>query len=89
MFLLSNYCHVLNVDLYETDEADMFLFPRKNVLSWWSVVAGLHSQTDENSADVQTRQVDRIIINKHYNRLTKQADIALMHLEQPVNFTRQ
>ncbi|XP_030294085.1 enteropeptidase [Sparus aurata] len=60
----------------------------KNVLSWWSVVAGLHSQTDENSADVQTRQVDRIIINKHYNRLTKQADIALMHLEQPVNFTQ-
>ncbi|XP_036976139.1 enteropeptidase isoform X2 [Acanthopagrus latus] len=60
----------------------------KNVLSWWSVVAGLHSQNDENSADVQTRQVDRIIINKHYNRLTKQADIALMHLEQPVNFTQ-
>ncbi|XP_073334998.1 enteropeptidase [Pagrus major] len=60
----------------------------KNVLSWWSVVSGLHSQTDENSVDVQTRRVDRIIINKQYNKLTKQADIALMHLEQPVNFTQ-
>lgn len=42
-----------------------------------------------NSAEVQTRRVDRIVINSQYNRQTKEADIAMMHLEQPVNFTRQ
>uniref|UniRef100_A0A3B3DGL4 Transmembrane serine protease 15 n=1 Tax=Oryzias melastigma TaxID=30732 RepID=A0A3B3DGL4_ORYME len=31
--------------------------------------------------------VDRIIINKKYDRRTKEADIAMMHLQQPVNFT--
>lgn len=41
------------------------------------------------SPDVQTRRVDRIIMNRHYNRRTKQADIALMHLQQPINFTGQ
>ncbi|XP_076607124.1 enteropeptidase [Chaetodon auriga] len=59
----------------------------KNNMQYWSAVSGLHSQSDSYSSDVQTSQIDRIIINKHYNRQTKQADIALMHLQQPVNIT--
>nr|XP_046266540.1 enteropeptidase [Scatophagus argus] len=60
----------------------------KNIhFHFWSAVLGLHSQNDINSADVQTRQIDRIVINRQYNRQTKQADIAMMHLQQPINFT--
>lgn len=58
-------------------------------LGSWLAVFGLHTQSGTNSAEVQTRRVDRIVINGRYNRLTKQADVAMMHLEQPVNFTRQ
>ncbi|XP_041808728.1 enteropeptidase [Chelmon rostratus] len=53
----------------------------------WSAALGLHSQSGINSLDVQTRQIDRIVINRQYNRQTKQADIAMMHLQQPVNIT--
>ncbi|XP_029283462.1 enteropeptidase-like, partial [Cottoperca gobio] len=57
-------------------------------LQSWSAVFGLHSQSDSNSVGVQTRLVDRIIINRKYNRRTKDADIAMMHLQQPINFTQ-
>lgn len=68
----------------------MFCFCRKNThLQYWSAVLGLHAQSSMNSQEVQIRQVDRIIINKNYNRRTKEADIAMMHLQQPVNFTGQ
>uniref|UniRef100_A0A3B3C1K1 Transmembrane serine protease 15 n=1 Tax=Oryzias melastigma TaxID=30732 RepID=A0A3B3C1K1_ORYME len=56
-------------------------------LQYWSAVLGLHAQSAMNSQEVQIRQVDRIIINKKYDRRTKEADIAMMHLQQPVNFT--
>ncbi|XP_041656959.1 enteropeptidase [Cheilinus undulatus] len=60
----------------------------KNVhLESWTAVFGLHAQSNSSSVDVQTRRVDRIIINTEYNRQTKQADIAMMHLQQPINFT--
>ncbi|TNM84403.1 hypothetical protein fugu_008581 [Takifugu bimaculatus] len=61
----------------------------KNVhLGSWLAIFGLHTQSGINSAEVQTRRVDRIVINSQYNRQTKQADVAMMHLEQPVNFTQ-
>ncbi|XP_029375546.1 enteropeptidase [Echeneis naucrates] len=61
----------------------------KNVhLQFWSAVLGLHAHSDMNSEDVQTRLVDHIVINREYNRRSKQADIAMMHLQQPVNFTK-
>uniref|UniRef100_A0A3B4YFH9 Transmembrane serine protease 15 n=1 Tax=Seriola lalandi dorsalis TaxID=1841481 RepID=A0A3B4YFH9_SERLL len=61
----------------------------KNIhLQFWSAVLGLHAQTNMNSEDVQTRAVDRIVINRQYDRRSKQADIAMMHLQQPVNFTQ-
>ncbi|XP_034746787.1 enteropeptidase-like [Etheostoma cragini] len=57
-------------------------------LQWWAALLGLHAQSDV-AADVQTRAVDRIVINPLYNRQTKQADIAMMHLQQPISFSRQ
>lgn len=70
--------------------ADVVFVHRKNVhLGSWLAIFGLHTQSGINSAEVQTRRVDRIVINSQYNRQTKQADVAMMHLEQPVNFTRQ
>ncbi|XP_037543664.1 enteropeptidase [Nematolebias whitei] len=64
------------------------VYGRNVHLESWSAILGLHAQSDMNSVDVQTRRVDHIIMNKQYNRKTKQADIALMHLQQPVNFTK-
>lgn len=63
---------------------------RKNIhFQSWLAIFGLHAQSGAASPDVQTRRVDRIIMHPHYNRKTKQADIALMHLQQPINFTGQ
>ncbi|XP_074528476.1 enteropeptidase [Halichoeres trimaculatus] len=60
----------------------------KNIhLSSWSAVFGLHAQSNVSADYVQTRQIDRIIINREYNRQTKQADIAMMHLQEPIRFT--
>uniref|UniRef100_A0A8D3CL81 Enteropeptidase n=1 Tax=Scophthalmus maximus TaxID=52904 RepID=A0A8D3CL81_SCOMX len=61
----------------------------KNIhLQSWSALFGLHAQSDTNSLEVQTRRVDRIVINRHYNRRSKEADIAMMHLQKPINFTQ-
>ncbi|XP_042563360.1 enteropeptidase [Clupea harengus] len=60
----------------------------KNIhLSNWVAVLGLHSQYGSDYQDRQNLQVDQIIMNTHYNRRSKQADIALMHLKTPANFT--
>ncbi|CAB1316044.1 unnamed protein product [Coregonus sp. 'balchen'] len=60
----------------------------KNIhLSNWEAVLGLHSQDSVDILPSQTRKVDHIIMNKHYNRRTKNADIAMMHLQTNVNFT--
>ncbi|XP_061105321.1 enteropeptidase [Conger conger] len=60
----------------------------KNVhISGWKALLGLHRQGGPPSLHKETRQVDRIIFNKIYNRRTKDGDIAMMHLETPVNFT--
>lgn len=56
-------------------------------LSNWKALLGLHRQGGPQSLHTETRQVDRIIFNKIYNRRTKDGDIAMMHLETPVNFT--
>ncbi|KAM8834542.1 enteropeptidase [Synchiropus picturatus] len=51
----------------------------------WTAKLGLHSQLA--LSDAQTRDIDHIVINRQYNRLTKQADAAMMHLKTPANFT--
>ncbi|XP_056140347.1 enteropeptidase [Lampris incognitus] len=56
-------------------------------VQFWTAVLGLHAHRHLNSSDVQRRHIDRVIIHRHYNRRTKQADIAMMHLHAPVTFT--
>ncbi|KAM9332726.1 enteropeptidase [Pholidichthys leucotaenia] len=62
----------------------------KNVaIQHWTAVLGLHAQTNQNAEEVQTQQVDRIVIHHQYDRRTKQADIAMMHLNQPISFSQR
>ncbi|XP_047463409.1 enteropeptidase [Mugil cephalus] len=61
----------------------------KNVqLHLWTAVLGLLSQTELDSGDVQTRRVDRVVFHHRYDRRTKEADVAMMHLQQPISFSR-
>ncbi|XP_043996530.1 enteropeptidase [Gambusia affinis] len=57
-------------------------------LESWSAVLGLHAQSQIYAAEVQTRPVDQIVIHREYDRLTKHDDIAMMRLQQPINFTQ-
>ncbi|KAG8590836.1 hypothetical protein GDO81_006930 [Engystomops pustulosus] len=36
---------------------------------------------------IESRLIDQIIFNPHYNRRTKDSDIIMMHLESPVSYT--
>lgn len=63
------------------------VYGRNVHLQSWEAVFGLHSQIHENSEHVQTRRVDRVIFHREYDRITKQADIAMIHLQQPISFT--
>ncbi|XP_072518296.1 enteropeptidase [Salminus brasiliensis] len=59
----------------------------KNIhLSNWVVVLGLHAQYESDTSQRQYHLVDQVIMNPHYNRRTKDSDIALMHLQTRVNF---
>ncbi|XP_056587484.1 enteropeptidase [Triplophysa dalaica] len=60
----------------------------KNVhLSNWVAVLGLHAQFGTDESHRQYRTIDKIFMNQHYNRRTKDSDIALMHLQTPANFS--
>ncbi|XP_035383035.1 enteropeptidase [Electrophorus electricus] len=60
----------------------------KNIhLSYWEAVLGVHTQNNDETSERQTHLVDQVIMNQLYNRETKDADIALMHLKTQVNFT--
>lgn len=39
------------------------------------------------STQIVTRLIDQIVINPHYNKRTKDSDIAMMHLDFKVNYT--
>ncbi|NWV30981.1 ENTK Enteropeptidase, partial [Grantiella picta] len=55
--------------------------------SRWRAVLGLYSQSDLAQPSTVVRDIDRIIINPHYTKETKDSDIALMHLQHKVQYT--
>ncbi|NWU39525.1 ENTK Enteropeptidase, partial [Hylia prasina] len=55
--------------------------------SHWQAVLGLYLQSDLEKPPTVVRNIDRIIINPHYMKQTKDSDIALMHLQHRVQYT--
>uniref|UniRef100_A0A8C9NC77 Enteropeptidase n=1 Tax=Serinus canaria TaxID=9135 RepID=A0A8C9NC77_SERCA len=55
--------------------------------SRWRAALGLYSQADLAQPPTVVQNIDRIIINPHYMRETKDSDIALMHLQHKVQYT--
>ncbi|XP_050567843.1 LOW QUALITY PROTEIN: enteropeptidase [Cygnus atratus] len=55
--------------------------------SKWKAVLGLHDQLNMTHPSTVIRYIDQIVINPHYNKLTKDGDIALMHLQYKVQYT--
>ncbi|NWI50278.1 ENTK Enteropeptidase, partial [Calyptomena viridis] len=63
------------------------LYGRQLKLSRWRAVLGLYTQSDLTQPSTAVRNIDRIIINPHYMKETKDSDIALMHLQHKVQYT--
>uniref|UniRef100_A0A8C3MET7 Enteropeptidase n=1 Tax=Geospiza parvula TaxID=87175 RepID=A0A8C3MET7_GEOPR len=55
--------------------------------SRWQAALGLYSQSDLAQPPTVVQNIDRIIINPHYMKQTKDSDIALMHLQHKVQYT--
>ncbi|XP_006727684.1 enteropeptidase [Leptonychotes weddellii] len=55
--------------------------------SKWKAILGLHMTSNLTSPQIVTRLIDQIVINPHYNKRTKDSDIAMMHLDFKVNYT--
>ncbi|KAM4889441.1 enteropeptidase [Thomomys bottae] len=55
--------------------------------SKWTAFLGLHMKSNLSSPHIVTRLIDQIVINPHYNKRTKNNDIAMLHLEFKVNYT--
>ncbi|NXN09122.1 ENTK Enteropeptidase, partial [Indicator maculatus] len=55
--------------------------------SQWKALLGLYDQSDVTHPPTVVQNIDRIVINPHYMKRTKDSDIALMHLESKVQYT--
>ncbi|XP_065597911.1 enteropeptidase isoform X6 [Cyrtonyx montezumae] len=55
--------------------------------STWKAVLGLYDQSNITGTSTVVQNIDQIIINPHYNKVTKDSDIALMHLQYKVQYT--
>uniref|UniRef100_A0A8C4RPT4 Transmembrane serine protease 15 n=1 Tax=Erpetoichthys calabaricus TaxID=27687 RepID=A0A8C4RPT4_ERPCA len=55
--------------------------------SKWKAVIGLHTQLNLTYPQTVICQIDNIFMNPHYNKRTKDSDIALIHLESSVHFS--
>uniref|UniRef100_A0A4X2KCD8 Enteropeptidase n=1 Tax=Vombatus ursinus TaxID=29139 RepID=A0A4X2KCD8_VOMUR len=63
------------------------VYGRNLITSRWKAVLGLHTTLNLTNSQTVIQLIDQIIINPHYNKQTKDSDIALMHLESKVNYT--
>uniref|UniRef100_A0A8C8SWG9 matriptase n=1 Tax=Pelusios castaneus TaxID=367368 RepID=A0A8C8SWG9_9SAUR len=55
--------------------------------SLWTAFLGLHDQNDPDNEKVQKRRIKRIISNTMFNDYTYDYDIAVLELQDPVEFT--
>ncbi|NWR70692.1 ENTK Enteropeptidase, partial [Centropus unirufus] len=55
--------------------------------SQWKAVLGLYDQLDMTQPSTVVQNIDQIVINPHYMKRTKDSDIALMHLQNKVQYT--
>ncbi|XP_072900920.1 enteropeptidase [Hemitrygon akajei] len=63
------------------------MYGRNLIPSQWKAVLGLHNQVNLTYPQTRVILIDRILINPHYNKRTKDSDIVLLHLESPVSYT--
>ncbi|XP_037349059.1 enteropeptidase-like [Talpa occidentalis] len=63
------------------------VYGRNEPPTQWKAILGLHMASNLSSPHIETRLIDQIIINPHYNKRVKDSDIAMMHLEFKVNYT--
>lgn len=63
------------------------VYGRNLVPSKWKANLGMHNSANLSYSQTETRLIDQIIINPHYNKRTKNSDIAMMHLKDKVNYT--
>uniref|UniRef100_A0A8C3LST5 Suppressor of tumorigenicity 14 protein homolog n=1 Tax=Chrysolophus pictus TaxID=9089 RepID=A0A8C3LST5_CHRPC len=60
---------------------------RYSDVSLWTAYLGLTNQSKRNDANVQTRQIKRIISHPYFNDYTYDYDIAVLELQSPVTFS--
>ncbi|KFQ08846.1 Enteropeptidase, partial [Leptosomus discolor] len=63
------------------------VYGRQLKLSQWKAVLGMYDQSDMTNPSIVVQNINRIIINPHYMKRTKDSDIALMHLQYKVQYT--
>ncbi|XP_068126675.1 enteropeptidase-like [Hyperolius riggenbachi] len=63
------------------------VYGRNLIPSNWRAVLGMHDSSNLTYPPAKSIWIDQIVINPHYNRRTKDSDIAMMHLEVSVNYT--
>ncbi|XP_019384310.1 PREDICTED: enteropeptidase [Crocodylus porosus] len=63
------------------------VYGRNLIPSKWNAALGLHTVLNLTYPQTVIQVIDQIIINPHYDKRTKNNDIAMMHLQYKVNFT--
>ncbi|XP_068767352.1 enteropeptidase isoform X2 [Struthio camelus] len=88
--LLYNFIPVCGASLVSDEwlvSAAHCVYGRHLELSQWKAVLGLHDQSNTTYPSTVLQDIDQIIINPHYNKRTKDNDIAMMHLQNKVQYT--
>ncbi|XP_044522837.1 enteropeptidase [Gracilinanus agilis] len=88
--LFFNGRHICGASLISNEwlvSAAHCVYGRNLITSQWKAILGLHSTLNLTNSQTVIQLIDQIIINPHYNKRTKDSDIALMHLQFKVNYT--
>uniref|UniRef100_A0A8C8R707 Enteropeptidase n=1 Tax=Pelusios castaneus TaxID=367368 RepID=A0A8C8R707_9SAUR len=63
------------------------VYGRNLIPSHWKAVLGLYNSWNLTYPQTVIQEIDQIVINPHYNKRTKDSDIAMMHLQFKVNYS--